>query len=141
MKPNNFFYVKCASDVNFLRSWMEFTTPYHHLTSREKDVAARILEQYFKFLENMPDLEPDVRRELLWSRTSRRDMMASLKMTQANFQMTLQKLRKSGFLMNHDGDIAPHYIPHPVPRDNRLLLQVFFDWSSDTNPIKNAQPS
>lgn len=147
MKPNNFFYVKCLSDVKFLRSWVEFLTPYHRLTSREKDVAARILQQYIKIKDSVPPgSDPDVVNELLWSRNSRKDMMASLEMTQAHFQMSIGKLKsqpkdraKGNSFLQPDGSVNPLYIPHIIVEDNRLLLQVMFDWSSPTHPVGNAQ--
>ena len=140
MKPNNFFYVKCPDENRFFRSWVEFQTPYHHLTPREKDVAARILQQYFKLKSSMPDdSDPDVLIELLWSRNSRKDMIASLEMTQPHFQMTLGKLRESGFL---EGDkIGAKYLPSMIPGGKLLVLQVMFDWSSSSNPQPNAQPA
>ncbi len=131
MKPNNVFLVPCT-DTSFYRAWMEFLTPYHRLTSREKDVAARLLMQYFRFRGSVPD--PDVLRELMWSKTSRKDLMASLKMSQAHFQMVLAKLRESGFIK--DGDINPRFLPHIVEGEPRFMLQVVFDWSSDRNPIR-----
>lgn len=134
MSPNNFWYNKCTA-ASFYRMWVEMLTPYHKLTSREKDVAARLLMQYFRFKENVPD--PDVLNELLWSTSSRRDMMASLKMSHAHFQMVLAKLRTSGFL-NKDGSIYERYIPHKRDGEPRLMLQVVFDWSSPENPVKDV---
>lgn len=110
---------------------MEFLTPFHKLTSREKDVAARILMQYFKFKESVSDRE--VLKELLWSRSSRKDIMDSLKMSQAHFQMVLAKLRTAGVIK--DGDLNRRYIPDKVPGENRFVLQVVYDWSSPKNPI------
>ena len=130
MRPNNVFLVPCT-DTSFFRAWMEFLTPYHKLTTREKDGAARILMQYFKFKDNVSD--PDVLRELLWSKRSRQDMMDSLKMSRAYFQVVLTKLANIGFLQ--DGDINPRFLPHTVPGDSRFMLQVVFDWSSKKNPI------
>ena len=129
MKPNKFIYLKCTPD-SFYRMWMEFLTPFHKLTSREKDVAARIIAQYFKLKESIPD--PEVLRDVLWSRNSRKDMMTSLGMSQAHFQMILAKLRTSGVLL--DGDINPKYIPHTT-EDPRFMLSIVFDWSSPSNPV------
>lgn len=134
MKPNNVFLVSCT-DTSFYRSWIEFLTPYHKLTAREKDVAARLLMQYFKFRESVPD--DDVLRDLLWSRKSRTDMMASLGMSQAHFQMVLAKLKSAGFLK--DGDINPRFLPHKIEGDSRFMLQVVFDWSSERNSIRRAE--
>lgn len=130
MKPNNVFLVPCTEN-SFYRAWVEVLTPYHKLTAREKDVAARILAQYFKFKESIPD--PEVLRDLLWSRKSRKDIMESLSMSQAHFQMVLAKLKTAGFIK--DGDINPRFIPHKLQGDSRFMLQVAFDWSSARNPI------
>lgn len=135
MKPNNVFLVTCTED-SFYRAWIEFLTPYHKLTSREREVAARLLMQYFKFRSSVSD--PEVLHELMWSKRSRKDIMESLGMSPAHFQMVLGKLKSSGFLK--DGDINPRFIPHTVEGDSRFMLQVMFDWSSSTKLIdRNAE--
>ena len=80
--------------------------------------------------------DPEVLKDILWSRKSRKDMMASLGMSQAHFQMVLAKLKESGVLQN--GHINPRYIPHKT-EDPRFLLQIVYDWSSQSNPIRNAE--
>lgn len=132
MKPNNLIYLKCSGD-SFYRAWIEFLTPYHKLAARERDVAARILAQYFKLKDNVPD--PEVLRDVLWSRKSRKDMMESLKMSQAHFQMVIGKLKKAEFLIGED--INPRYIPHKT-EEPRFMLQVVYDWSTPENPIRSA---
>ena len=59
MKPNNLFLIPCTEN-SFYRAWMEFLTPYHKLTSREKDVAA-VAEQ-IEFHTRRADLT-DQRKE------------------------------------------------------------------------------
>ena len=131
MKPNNVIYLKCNS-ASFCRMWMEFMTPFHKLTPRTCDVAARILEQYFKLKESISD--PEVLRDVLWSRSSRKDIMQSLGMSQPHFQMQLGKLRDAGVLINNV--INPRYIPHKT-EDPRFMLQVVYDWSSAKNPLRS----
>lgn len=133
MRPNNVIYLKCTED-SFYRLWIEFLAPFHKLTARERDVAARIISQYFRLKDEVQD--PDVLKDIMWSRKSRKDMMASLGMSQAHFQMVLAKLKESGVLQN--GDINPRYIPHKT-EDPRFLLQIVYDWSSQSNPIRNAE--
>jgi len=130
MKPNNVFHVPCT-DTSFFRAWIEFLAPYHKLTSRERDVAARILLQHFKLASYIDD--PEVLKDVLWSRNSREDIRNSLKMSVAHFQMILGKLKTSGFLK--EGDVDPRYLPHKTD-DPRLMLCVVFDWSSKENPIR-----
>ena len=129
MKPNNVIYLKCTDD-SFYRMWIEFLAPFHKLTSRERDVAARIIAQYFKLKDNIPD--PVVLKEVMWSNTSKKDMRESLNMSPAHFQMILAKLKSSGVLVN--GDINPKYIPH-TNLDPRFMLSIVFDWSTQSNPV------
>jgi len=133
MKPNNVIFLKCTN-VSFYRMWFEFLTPFHKLTSRERDVAARIIAQYFKLKDSIPD--PEMLKEVLWSHTSRKDMRESLKMSQAHFQMILAKLREAEVIVN--GDINPKYIPHTTT-DPRFMLSIIFDWSSSANPINGQE--
>lgn len=133
MGPNNVIFQKC-SEESFYRLWMEFLAPFHKLTSRERDVAARIIAQYFRLKENIPD--PEVLKEVLWSQSSRKDMRESLKMSPAHFQMVLAKLKENGVLVN--GDLNPKYIPHKKD-ESRFMLSIVFDWSSQSSPIHNGK--
>lgn len=134
MKPNNVIYLKCTAD-SFFRTWVEFLAPFHKLTARERDVAARIIAQYFKFRESISD--PIIINEMLWTNNSRKDMRESLGMSQAHFQMILAKLRSSGMLVENDS-IEPRYLPH-LGEDPRLLLSIIFDWSTKQNPIRGKE--
>ena len=129
MKTNSLFPLKC-SEESFYRLWIEFLAPIHKLTSRERDVAARIISQYQKLSRSVSD--PDVLEEVLWSQTSRKDMRDSLGMSKEYFQMILGKLREVGMI--EDGHINPKYLPH-MTDEPRYLLSFLFDWSSPTNPI------
>ena len=102
-----------------------------------RDVAARILMQYFR-LKDSGVSDKEVLYELLWSKRSRQDMMDSLGMEEGNFRMELAKLRKWGFLINGE-EINLKYIPHMVKDGQRYLLQVMYDWSTHENPIRNAE--
>lgn len=133
MKPNNLIYLKCMSFDDFCKTWVAILTPFHHLTSRERDVAARIISQYFKLRQKVQD--PEVLRDLLWSKSSRQDMMKSLKMSSEHFQMKLGKLRKAEFII--DNDINPRYLPHTSDEPRSTLL-IAYDWSSVKKPIQNA---
>ena len=114
--------------------WIEFLAPFHKLTSRERDVAARIIAQYFRLRESVPD--PEVLRDIMWSKKSRHDMMESLGMTPPHFQLVLSKLKAAGVLVGED--INPRYIPHKTD-DPRFVLQIVYDWSSQSNPIRKGK--
>lgn len=133
MKPDALIYLKCTGD-SFYRLWIEFLVPFHKLTPRERDVAARILMQYFKLKESISD--PEVLKEVLWSAPSRKDMRESLKMTQVHFQMKLARLKESGFIV--DGDINKKYIPSKSGA-SRFILGISFDWTSKENPSNGKE--
>ena len=130
MKPNNVIYLKCTED-SFYRMWIEFLAPFHKLTARERDVAARIILHYFRFSENVDD--PEVVRDLLWSKRSKKDMMDALGMSSAHLQIILAKLRATGFII--DDNINPKYIPHKG-EEPRFMLSVVYDWSSKQSPVQ-----
>lgn len=132
-RPNNFIFLPCTKS-SFFRVWMEFLTPYHKLAMREKDVAAKILSQYFKLKEQCSD--PVILKELLWSQSSRLDMRTSLDMSQPHFQMVLGKLREQGVIK--DGDINPRYIPHIRPDSSTFELRIVFDYSSEKDKENEA---
>lgn len=128
-RPNNIIYQKCPYD-SFFRAWVEFLSPYHHLASREKDVMAKIIAQYFRLKEQCDD--PVMLRELLWSQSSRQDMRISLGMEPSHFQMVLGKLRKVGVLDR--GDINHRYLPHLRPESKSFELRIVFDFSTPGTP-------
>lgn len=134
MKPNNIIYQKIPED-KFFRVWMEFLSPFHRLTAREKDVAARVIAQYFRLKETVQD--PVLMKEVLWSHSSRKDMRESLGMTQAHFQMVLMKL-KAAHVIVEDGNLNERFIPH-MSDDPRFMLSIIFDWSSPSNPAKSGE--
>ena len=130
MKTNNLIPLKCTAD-SFFRLWVEFLAPFHKLTSRERDVAARIIAQYVKLSKSISDTA--VLEEVLWSQTSRKDMRDSLGMSKEYFGMIIGKLREVGIIV--DGGINKRYLPK-MTDEPRYLLSILFDWSSSTNPIR-----
>lgn len=128
-RPNNVILLKC-SDESFFRMWIEFLTPFHKLADREKDVAARLLSQYFKLKDQCSDMA--VLKQLLLSTASRQDMRNSLGMSVAHFQMCLGKLRSAGVLV--DDFINPKFVPHLGDERRTFELRVVFDWTSSGRP-------
>lgn len=121
--------LKCTED-SFFRVWFEFLAPFHRLTSRERDVAARLLRQYFRLKAGIND--PEVLKEVMWSKTSKADMMRSLGMSATHFKMTISRLKSAGVLI--DGAINPKFIPH-MGGGPRHVLCVAFDWSSPSDRV------
>ena len=133
MKPNKTLFRKCLGG-SFNRDYIEFLGPYHKLQNKTRDVAARILSQYFRLKESLKDQKDDeVLYEVLWSRTSRKDMCDSLGMTQNSFQMALAKLKRGRFLLE-DNRINPVFIPPLQPDQKRFMLCIVFDMTEPSSP-------
>ena len=124
-RPNNMAIVPCNRE-SLCRLFVEFLTPYHHLTSRESDVFAVIIEQYFRLRSQCES--PSMVRTLLWSSASRADLRRMLGMSQPHFQMVITKLREKGVLKGED--INPKFLPHISPDSRSLELRVIFDYST-----------
>lgn len=124
-RPNNFILLKCTNE-SFFRMWIEFLTPFHRLSMREKDVVAVIISQYFKLKAQCNNA--DVVRKLLWTKTSKKDMEASLGISQEHFNVITNKLKKSKIIIG--GDINPRYLPHIEQDSNTFELRVVFDYST-----------
>jgi len=126
--------VRCSED-SFYRAWVDFLAPFHKLTKRDREVMARILQQYFRLKNSIPDKE--LFHDVMWSFNSRKDMRESLQMTPAHFQIAIGKLRKAGVL-DANNDLNPRYIPHKT-EGSLFILNVIFDWSSESNPVHAQQ--
>lgn len=136
-RPNNLIYLKCT-DESFFRTFVEIYTPWHNLASREKDVMAKIISQYFKLRQQCED--PTMLRELLWSQSSRQDMRESLGMQPPHFLMVMKKLRDAGVLLpcgsTNCYDINPKFLPHiqPSSTSKSFELRIVFDYSTTEQP-------
>ena len=127
-RPINIAEIKCTQE-SLCRVWVEFLTPYHHLTKRQRDVFAVIMSQYFRIMFQCGS--KNMVRTLLWSSQSRADMRRMLGMSQPHFQMVLAKLRECGVLRGDD--INPRYLPHITPDSRSIEMRVIFDYSNPQN--------
>ena len=135
MQTNRLIAFKC-SESSFCEAWLEFLTPYHHLTAKEKKVAALIFNQYFRLSKDISD--PSVLNEVMWTCSSRKDMRDAAGVSKEHFQMILAKLKKAKVL-NEDLSINIRFLPNKKPRDSRFVLSIVFDWSTKTNLIDVSQ--
>lgn len=123
-KVNNVIRIPASLQGKFFRIWIEFLTPLHGLTNREKDVFA-------SFLKNRFELSKSINDEVLldkWIMSD--DVKEKIKqecaVSEAFFQNILGKLRKTNMII--DNRINPRFIPKSIKQnDLSFQLLLYFD--------------
>lgn len=122
-KINNI--IKIPTSINdFYKYWMIFLKPFHNLTNKEMDVAAKIL-QYRQHLSKVIK-DDKVLNDVLLSRENRKKIREELNITPAHLQVILSTLKGVGFL--NDGKVNPRFIPR-INNNKQFNLLMSFDFS------------
>ena len=127
---NNAIRIPASLETRFFRTWVEFMTPLHNLTSREKDVLASLLKNRFELSASIKD--EALLDKFLMSDDTKSKVKAECGVSDAFFQVILGKLRKTNVIV--DGKIAPRLIPKGLKKEDKflLLLLVFELDAKDT---------
>lgn len=123
-KPNNVIRIPCTLDSLF-RYWLEFTTPFHNLTSRETDVATAFLKERY-FLSKVI-LDSKLLDRTLMNEDSQRKLRQECGLTNQNFQVIKNKLKNKKFFIKDM--INPRLIPNVKEEDGFFQLLLMFDYS------------
>lgn len=119
-KINNI--IKIPTSINdFFRYWLEFLKPFHFLTNKEMEVAAKILQYRYELSQKVNDEK--ILGELLLSRDNRKNIREELGITTAHLQVILSTLKSVGFLK--DGVVNPRFIPRLNNKKQFNLLMSF----------------
>lgn len=121
-KINNIIKIPTSLD-DFFRYWIEFLKPFHFLTNKEMDVAAKILQYRQKLSAVIKD--EDVLNNVLLSRENRKKIREELNITTAHLQVILSTLKGVGFLK--DGKVNPRFIPR-ITNNKQFNLLMNFDF-------------
>lgn len=129
-RANNVFRIPTSLKGNFFRIWIEFLTPLHNLTNREKDVVAAFLKARFELSKSIPDkvwLD-----KVVMSDEVKSNIKKECKVSDAFFQVILGKLRKTGIIQ--DGSINPKFIPKNLnEKDKVFQFLLYFDLDGGDN--------
>lgn len=121
---NNVIRIPASLSGSFFRLWIEYLTPLHHLTGREKDVVASFLKARFELSSSIKD--ENWLDKALMDEEIKTKIKTECNVSDAFFQVILGKLRKTGVLI--DGRINPKFIPKRVNQgDESFKLLLFFD--------------
>ena len=123
-RANNVIRIPTSLQGNFFRMWIEYLTPLHNLTNREKDVVAAFLKARHELSSSIQD--PDWLDKVVMSDEIKAKIKKECNVSDAFFQVILGKLRKTGII--EDGKISSRYVPKKVtPEDKSFQLLLYFD--------------
>ena len=122
LKPNNVIRIPCTLDSLF-RYWLEFLVPFHHLTSRETDVATAFLRERYNLSKVI--LDKDLVDRTLMSEESQRKLKQECGLTNQHFQVIKSKLKNKKFFVNDK--INPRLIPRIKEEQNSFQLLLVFE--------------
>lgn len=123
-KVNNIIRIPTSLQGKFFRIWIEFLTPLHSLTNREKDVMASFLKNRFELSKVIKD--EALLDKWLMSDDTKAKVKEECGVSEAFFQVILGKLRKTNMII--DGRINPKFIPKSInDGDSAFQLLLYFD--------------
>lgn len=126
-KANNVIRIPTSLKGNFFRVWVEFLTPLHGLTNREKDVLASFLKIRFELSKSV--LDNNLLDKVLMSDDVKSKIREDCNVSSAFFQVILGKLRKIGVIENDR--INPKFIPKNMKdSDETFYFLLYFDLTS-----------
>lgn len=126
-KANNVIRIPASLKGNFFRVWVEFLTPLHGLTNREKDVLASFLKIRFELSKSV--LDNNLLDKVLMSDDVKSKIREDCNVSSAFFQVILGKLRKIGIIENNR--INPKFIPKNMKdSDETFYFLLYFDLTS-----------
>lgn len=129
-RANNAIRIPTSIQGRFFRMWIEFLTPLHGLTNREKDVLAAFIKARFELSSSITD--EALLDKVVMSEDIKSKVKAECKVSDAFFQVILGKLRKTRIIEN--GKINPRFIPKKLSsEDNSFLLLLYFDLDERNN--------
>lgn len=123
-KVNNVIRISTSLEKDFFRMWIEFLTPLHNLTSREKDIVAALLKERFYLSQSLTN--DNLIKRLLLGEDSMRRVKEDCNISKGFLSVVISRLKKRGILIN--GDLNQKLIPKRLsPKDKTFQLMMYFD--------------
>ena len=129
-KANNVIRIPTSIEGRFFRIWVEFLTPIHNLTDREKDILAGLLKHRFLLSEAIKDEE--LLNKIVMSDEVKTAVREECGVSNSFLQVIMGRLRKTGILV--DGKLNPKFIPKELSRnDSSFRFLLYFDLNEKYN--------
>lgn len=123
-KVNNIVRIPTSLSGKFFRYWLEFLTPFHHLTNKEMDVMTCFLKYRQELKDKISD--PDILDKVLMGEDTKRKIREECDMKVSNFQVVLGKLRRRKVIIGNK--INPKFIPNINSDAEGFQLLLLFDF-------------
>ena len=129
-RANNVIRIPTSLKGKFFRIWIEYLTPLHNLTNREKDVVAAFLKARFELSKDI--INDDLLDKVVMSDDIKNKIKEECGVSDAFFQVILGKLRKTNMIV--DGKINPLFVPKRLKGDDTTVqLLLYFDLDEKNN--------
>lgn len=114
-----------TTNSNFIRTWLEVMRPFHHLTSKEMDFAAVMLEKRYEIASKIanPDKNQAMIDRLLFDDETKEAIRTKVGITKSHMQVILHKMRTSGVI--EDKKFSENYIPTWTPGKPFRMAIIF----------------
>lgn len=126
MGVSNVVRVCCKPEKDFFRMWLDFLTPVHKMTGREKDAVAAILRRRWVLGKVIRD-DVLLDRAVL-SQEQKAEIAKDAGITESYLKVLLCKLRAKGVIKN--GGINKLLLPKGINEDSKgCSMLVYYDFS------------
>jgi hypothetical protein len=123
-KANKVIRISTSLDKDFFRMWVEFLTPLHNLTEREKDIVAALLKERFYLSQSITN--DTLMKRLLLGEDSMKRVKEECNISKGFLSVLISRFKKRGIIVN--GDINQKLIPKRLsPEDKTFKLMMYFD--------------
>ena len=124
---DNAIRIPTSLDSSFFKYWLEFLTPFHHLTPRAMDVATAFLKHRYHLSKVI--LDNEILEKSVMGEDTKKKIMEELGITPAHFLVIMGKLKKSGFIS--ENRINPRYIPRVTEENGNFKLMLLFTFGNE----------
>ena len=104
---DNVIPISTSLDVSFFRAWLDFTSPLHTLTNKERVVMAHYLKEHYDLNKVVTD--DAILSQVLASTSVKQKIMEACSLKASNLQVVLHKFKKLKLMT--EGKINPKLIP------------------------------
>ena len=122
-RANNVIRIPTSLQGKFFRIWIEFLTPLHNLTNREKDVVAAFIKARFELSKSISD--PVWLDKVVMSDDTKKKVRDECNITLKHLQVVMKSLKESKVII--DGKINPKFIPKIREEKGYFQLLLLFE--------------